>query len=428
MRPFNAIVLVIFAVLALVGVFVFATFTSSQQDVIGKVEIWGSIPNEVMDDALTAVRDGRNDFQEVSYREYPEADLVPSLVKAIASGTGPDAVLFPSASVLADGDKLQHISFNTLSRREFQDTFVEAGELFLVDDGVLGLPLTIDPLVMYWNRTMLQNAGVARPPRSWDEVAELAPRLSKKTDAGTLTASAVALGEWGNVAHAKEILMTVFTQLGVPVLVRDVEGGWGVSLVAQADSRVQPGESALRFYTEFSDPVKPVYAWNRSERLSRDAFTAGTLALYFAPASELRSIRAANPNLNFDVAPMPVAVGGGEGAAARLLALAIPNGAQNPDGAETAIQLLTSSEVSSLIADALLLPSPRRDVGGVGQDAFQTVFRSAALKAFAFPDPDPIESDVIFARMVGNVSSGRLRVGEALRDAEEELQQLLRTR
>ena len=35
----------------------------------------------------------------------------------------------------------------------------------------------------------------------------------------------------------------------------------------------------VNFYTDFSDPVKPVYSWNRSAPESRNAFLAGAAVL-----------------------------------------------------------------------------------------------------------------------------------------------------
>src|SRR5690606_38217983 len=64
-------------------------------------------------------------------------------------------------------------------------------------------------------------------------------------------------------------------------------------------------ESALRFYTNFSNPSQESYSWNAALRNSRDAFLAGELAIYFGYASEIQGLRQQNPNLNFDAALMP---------------------------------------------------------------------------------------------------------------------------
>lgn len=426
MKPFPAAILGIFLALALFGVFIFATFTASRQDAIGTVLIWGSVPQEVMDNLFTAVRGERDDFNSVKYDEIPADQLVPELVQAIAAGRGPDLVVFPASSYVKDGEKLLSIPYNTLSRRDFQDSYVEAGEVFLAEDGVKGLPFTIDPLVLYWNRTLFSNAGVARPPKYWDDLAQVAPQLTQKAPNGSLTVSAVALGSWDNVAHAKGILVTLITELGMPVVTQDVDGRYESTLAQTTDTGVSPADSALRYYTDFADPVKPVYSWNRSQKSSRDAFLAGTLALYVGFASELLPLREANPNLNFDIAPLPVTRGGGEGVYAEVQALSVPRGAKNVAGATTVALVLSAANMSALVSEATHLPSPRRDVElAPASDAYLSVFRSAALKSFTFLDPDPTASNQIFGRMIDAVSSGRLRLSEAVRAADEELGVLL---
>ncbi len=426
MQPFQAAVLGIFLALALFGVFIFATFTSSRQDAIGKVQIWGAVEQDVMDDLLTAVRGTRDDFGSVQYRVYPAEQLVPTLVQAIASGRGPDLVIFPSSAFVRDGDKLQAISYSTVPRRTFQDTFVEAGEIFLTTEGAKGLPFTVDPLVVYWNRTLFANAGIARPPQYWDDLAALAPRLTVRTANGTLTQSAAPFGSWANAGSAKAVLVTLITQLGSPVVVETDEGGYRSELAQTTDAGVSPAESAVRYWTEFADPVKPNYSWNRSQKNARDAFLAGTLAMYFGPASELLSIRESNPNLNFDVAQVPSVRGGGESAAAEVQALAIPRGASNASGATTVAMVLISAPIAQSLAEATRLPSPRRDVEAPSSaDQYLSTFRLAALKSFSFRDPDPVGSDTILSRMIDSVSSGRERISAAIRAADEELKVLL---
>ena len=57
--------------------------------------------------------------------------------------------------------------------------------------------------------------------------------------------------------------------------------------------------SVLKFYTDFADPLKDVYSWNKSFSNSRDAFSAENLVFYLGYASELQSLINKNPNQNF---------------------------------------------------------------------------------------------------------------------------------
>lgn len=427
MKPFQAVLLVVFAMLAMIAVFVFATFSTSPQAQVGNVTIWGSLPKSTVDAVLSEAKRGNQALRDVSYEFIPEDALPEMLVEAIAAGRSPDLVVFPAASLLREQEKLLPISYRSISRRNFQDAYIESGEVFLSEEGILGLPFYVDPFVMFWNRTLFSNAGVARAPRYWDEVSEIAPALSKKTEAGTLVQSTAALGEWDNINHAKQILVSLIVGLGNPIVAVDGEGVISVTLSDRSDEGVAAGESALRFYTEFADPVSPVYSWSRSRPNAQSAFTAGTLGIYFAPASEVTALRAANPNLNFDVASYPQMREGDVAVPAALYALSIPRGSANQQGALQAAAILAGNAVQEILAEETGLPSVRRDILSVSpENPYESIFRSAALNAFVFRDLDPKITDNIFKRMIENVSSGKFRIGESVRNAQTELKALVR--
>jgi len=429
MKVFNIVVLGIFLALAIGAVIVFATFTSFNKNTVGAVSIWGSLPEPVIQDLLSEMQAGNNTYDSVTYRFLPEEELMPELVEAIAAGRGPDLVVFPGEHLLSQSDKLISIPYNNISRRDFQDTYIQAGEVFLYADGIKGIPFTVDPLVMYWNRTLFSRAGIAQPPRYWDELSDMATRLTKSEENGTLKENAVALGTWENVSHAKEIFLTLAHQLGNPVVSEGTDGTYvSVLRVPAVDGGVSVTDSAVRFYTDFSDPVKPVYSWNRSEPDSRSVFLSGKLAVYFGPVSELAGIREANPNLNFDVAPVPSVRGKGSGVAARVTGLSIPRGSANAGGALLVAQAFSSASAQQSLRSLISLPSVRRDgAASAPNDPYGTMFDSAALLAFSFLDPDPAATDSIFKRMMEGVSSGKLQVSEATQAADDELEALAKS-
>jgi len=429
MKLFNVIVLGVFIALGIVSVLIFATYTSLKKDSVGSVVIWGPFPHTFFEALMAEVGKDNNAYDSVTYRSIPEDELIPNLVQGIASGTGPDLVIFPAEYIVHESDKLISVSYNTYSRRKFQDTFIEAGEVFLHSDGIKGLPFTIDPLVMYWNRTLFSNAGVSEPPRYWDQLSEMTGKLTKAEKNGTLTQSAVAFGTWDNVRHAKAIFLTLARQLGNPIVRVGEKGNYESILGGIQTGTVNPADSALRFYSDFADPVKPVYSWNRSQPDSRTAFIGGKLAIYFGTVSELYAIREANPNLNFDVAAVPAIRGGGSNVFAHVTALSVPRGSRNPNGAFAVAEALSDVTAQKPLMETLRLPSVRRDsFSNNPNDPYATMFQSATLLSFSFLDPDPAASDSVFKRMIENVFSGKLQVSEATRNASEELQAILGVR
>lgn len=429
MKPFQAVILVVFVALALIAVFVFAGFSGRGDASLGTVIIWGTLPRDDVNAAIDAVRRTTHSFDKVSYQEFPDAGFTDNLVQAIAAGRGPDLVLFLSDRIVADSDKILPISYNTLPRRTFLDSFVQAGEAYLTPAGVLGLPFFIDPLVMYWNRTLYAEAGIARAPAYWDEFVGIAPRLTRATAGGTLTESAIALGEWDNITHAKGILVSLITGLGNPIVTRADDGTFTVTLALKNDAKVAPAQSALGFFAGFADPAKPHYSWSRSQPNDREAFLAGTLATYFGSASEATGLRAANPNLNFDAAAYPQSRGGIIAVPAAVYALAVPRGAKNVLGAARAAIMLSGIDAEKALVTTTGLPSVRRDILSTSpENPYDALFRDAALNAFVFLDPDPEGSDAVLKRMVEDVSSGRLVADQAVVSGDAGLRALFKMR
>lgn len=426
MKPFQAGVLIFFGVLALATVFIFATFSGNSGNSVGSVEVWGTLPKETMQDMLSDLRIRDGGFKDVDYREISHGVFIETLTQAIAAGTGPDLILLENNQVVNEKDKILPISFRTFSRRDFQDSFVEAGEVYLSDSGPLGLPFYIDPFVVYWNRTLFSGAGIARAPKYWDEFSDIAPRMTRANENGTITQSAVALGEWQNVLYAKDILISLIVGLGNPIVSSNEDGELVSVLTERGDAPTPPAESALRFYTEFADPVKNVYSWNRSLANSRATFLAGGLGVYIGRASEVFALRSANPNLNFDVAAYPQVRDGVVAVPATLYALSVPRGSSNPTGAAQVALALTGLESQKLLVTLTGLPSVRRDVLSVSPDnEYEVIFRNAALNAFSFRDPNPAATNSIFERMIEDVSSGRARLPEAVRSGHNALRSLL---
>lgn len=427
MSNFQIVVLSIFGVFLIGAVLVFSGFVpgfGGGGEVGGPVVLWGTIPSASL---TQIVEDFNREHKPLNlvYVEKNPAALDRELTEALASGTGPDLIMLPDTLIYRHADKIYPIPYATLSQRDFKNTFVEEGELFLTGSGILALPFRLNPMVMYWNRDLFGNAGLALPPASWEEVLSETPKLSAKDQSGNLTRSAVSFGEYQNVNYAKDIMALLIMQAGNPITAAGSSGYTSV-LNESAGFALKPADEAVRYFTNFSDPVQPVYSWNKAQSSSRDAFLAGSLALYFGYAGELLGLRNLNPHLNFDVTKVPQAKGAATAVTiGHIDGLAILKSAKNPAGAFQAAQLLTGPDLSLKIAQTIFLPPPRRDLlSQKPADAYMNVFFDSALMARGWIDPSPYESSAIFGEMVENVVSGRQRVSEAVSNASGELNRL----
>lgn len=426
MNTFQTIILGIFVFFLLAGVAAFALFRGSGADTLPEIVIWGTVPRQAM---LEFSQDPNLQKAGVKF-QYIEKDPVSfekDFVEALASGQSPDLIIFPHDLLLKHKNKLALIPFKNLQEREFKDSFIEGGEVFLTSQGSFGIPFLVDPLVMYWNRNMFSGKGIALPPKYWDEFFTMAPKFNEKNKAGNLNKTIVALGETSNIANFKEILSALILQAGNPVTLPDADGKVFSVLNKIEGFENPPAEAALRFYTEFSNPVKPVFSWNKSLLNSKDAFLAEELGTYFGFGSELASLRARNPNLNFDVAPLPqIRDSMNKTTYAKIYGLVIPKSSKNISAAFTVAGLMTSFNSIKNISELLNIPPSRRDALAILPDSpYQSVFYQSAIMAKVWRDPSPSDTYTIFRDMVESVISGKARLSEAVARADKELKSLL---
>ena len=57
--------------------------------------------------------------------------------------------MLPQDLIVKHEDKVFLIPPASLSERMFMDTFIEGSELYVTKNGAIGLPFTIDPMVLY---------------------------------------------------------------------------------------------------------------------------------------------------------------------------------------------------------------------------------------------------------------------------------------
>lgn len=416
--PFQLILSAVFGVSALVGLFIFANFQGfgGSKDQVGSVVIWGTLPTVAMEKGLQELTDLNKDYGKIAYVERSPASFSSDLANALASGVGPDLIIISQEMLQPERAKLSLIPFSSMPQRTFLDSFLPIFEVYLTSTGTYGIPFIADPLVLYYNRPMLAAAGAVSAPSTWEAVAGLAPAITKRTDAGAVTRSLIALGEYGNVHNARAILSTLLLQAGTPIT-KVAEQGVRSTLADESGTYgTTPAQSAVNFYAQFADPAKTTYSWNRSLPDSRTLFTSGDLALYPGFASERLFISEANPNLDFDMAAIP-APGTLQNRVTYGLAyaFAVPKAAGNASGAYLAALALADVGISNTIAQGVgMAPARRSLLRAPSDDKYAQIFYPEALISRGWLSPAPYTTDAIFSAMIGDITTGKRSVEQAV--------------
>lgn len=427
---FQAVLLGIFVLGAVIGLFVFATYSSKNEgDKIGSVLIWGTLPKEGMQAAITAITQEDTGLKNVSYVEKDQATIVAELSSAIATGAAPDLVLASQEELYELSRFITPIPHDTLSVRTFQDAFVEGANLYGVPGGAgyYGVPFLVDPLVLFVNRSILSSSGIARPPSTWEALIGLVPQVALLTPSRQVTRGLIAFGAYDNVDNARGILSSLFLQTNIAIVSRAPNGAivanLGAAEASSEQSEAQPGRAVLGFYTQFADPSKVSYTWNGSLPGAERMFLTGDLAFFPAYASRARYLRAANPNLNFDAASLPQpATAVGKRVYGLFYAFMIPRGAKNPSGAYQAATIFAGP--SGQAASALhtgLAPAALGALAEAPADPIAAVAYASALYSRGWLSPRAADVDRVFSGMIRDVISGRSSVTTALASAERAL-------
>lgn len=433
---FQTILIAVFIAAFIGAILIFAGVinigkSSSNNTVTGSVVVWGIYPSEVMQPFIEKINT-KNKTINTSYLQVTPENFRNNLIEALASGTAPDIVIADSGQIFSFRDKLYTIPFATYNERLYRDTFIDGASIFLNKEGVLAVPLLVDPLVTYYNKDLLAGQRFVVPPTSWSSLVQSLPLFVKKDAKGVITQTAIGLGEWSNVNHFKDILSALFLQTGNPIVSLDSYTGLYVqrlntSTVQNNDTEL-PTVSALNFFTSFANQASSMFSWSRNLPNTLDMFLSGKSAFYIGRASELFTIQARNPNLNFDVSTLFQADGAIRPVTHGLFSgLAMIKSSPNFSAAYIVAGDLTSAEFTEYLSGATSLPSVRRDLLLTQQtNPYVQVYFQAALSAFGWPDVDNIATENVFRDMIRNINSGATNPNQAIYEASRDLQSIVR--
>lgn len=428
---FKIIIIIVFVIAAIFSILVFSdtiSLDNNKNKIVahGTVVLWGTVKNDIMGPLIQDFNNLNKDFT-VKYVQKSTDTFDRDLLEALAKGIGPDMFLLPNDLAYSYSDKIFITPYSSYPLASFKGSYAQAGDVFLTSKGILAFPISIDPFMMYYNRTALNNNNIIYPPAYWDEFLNLIPLFTKKDENKQITKSAVALGLFSNINNAKDIITTLFMQAGNDI-VKETKGFYVSDLDEFGTQKSTNLAPILSFYTSFADPLKENYSWNRSLSNSIDFFTAEKTVFYFGFASELKTLINKNPNQNLGVAQIPqIKNVNSLTTSARVTGIAISSFSKNFNSSLIAAGLLSSGDFAQKFSNALGVVPARRDLLAKKpiDDAHTPAFYSSALISKSWLDPSRTDTDNIFRNMIDNVLSNNLAPKDAIIDSSGKLHLLL---
>jgi len=326
-------------------------------------------------------------YLTVNVRQLRADEFNQRFIEALAEDRGPDIVsihnralrqyeskLSPMPSSandvtirIVEGKLGSQTIVNTRSRGlisplQLDREYVQAVKNDVIIGGkIYGLPLSLDTMAVYYNKDLLDRAGVAEPPKNWEEfqaAVKKMTRYDRKT--GRILQSGAALGTGNNIPNADDILYILFKQSGLDFATRN--GLSVLNAVPQGGTRgeLSAAMQVVNFYTDFANSTRDTYTWNEDMDSALDKFVNGSVGFLFGYSYHYPVIKARAPQLNVEILPLFQLNEDQRVNSANYWVQAVSQKSQRKNEAWALIDYLTHSEDTKQYLDATNRPTALR--------------------------------------------------------------------
>ncbi|MEK7656112.1 MAG: extracellular solute-binding protein [Patescibacteria group bacterium] len=432
-----------------------------------ELNVWAVI------DDLDAYQSIVNDYRalhpnvSVNYRRLRNEEYESELLNALAEDRGPDIFmihntwigkyqpkilpmpLFTNVAVqTVVGTVKKEVTFQlatdrSISVKQYKNDYPEAVSKDTVrtinvstdpdkrqmEQRIMAVPVSVDTLAMYVNKDLLNTAGIPTVPSEWSAFQQAIPKLVKQDSQGKLLQYGAGIGTGYNVERSPDILSVLMMQNGSEMSAEDGTPTFGLIPSALAGLRDRPpAYQALEFYTDFANPGKEVYTWNKDQPNSLEAFLQGKSAFFFGYSYHLPTIRARAPKLNLGIAPLPQIEGNPTVNYANYWTWTVSKKTKSPDIAWNFLNFMIKPEEAKKYLDTAKRPAAIKSLlADQLEDEDIGVFASQVLtaKSWYYGD-DPGAMEDALEQLVENVIDGVEEIPTAVQNAVSKVSQTIR--
>lgn len=253
---------------------------------------------------------------------------------ALKNGTAPDVVAcaldwvttFGSAGLLAPLD--EYLKADGIDTGNYVKGAIDAST---IDGSLYGVPFRSETYVLFYNVDMLKVAGYEEPPKTWDEVLEVAQACTT----GDVSGFGLCGANYGNVSFQ---YISMLRCSGSDILTED-----NTASALDTETAIQTAE----LYCDLK-AFAPASVMENSNVENRTLFSSGKVAMYVSGVYDVETIVKSNPDLNFACAMVPTANGAERETILGGWSAAISECSKNKEAAALFVEFLTSTEASVL--------------------------------------------------------------------------------
>jgi len=274
------------------------------------------------------------------------------------------------------------------------------------------LPMMGNATGLYYNTDMFHDAGITSPPKTLDQLAADAVKLTTYNDDGS-------------IATLGFMPFMEYYETTVPGMAVTVQAKWfddaGKSTVG-----TDPGwKTLLNWQKNLINKLggyKKINAWmadSGDEFSEQNDFYFGRVAMMIDPQSRMTYIASEAPDMNYAVAPLPMSTDHVAAYGAGLVGgslIGIPKGSKNPEAAWLLVKFLAmDTDTQVLIGNGLkIVPTLTSAVNSpaLKKDANYQVFLDAALNPGSMASPTTVigvDYQDLMAQFVQDWESGEAK-------------------
>lgn len=361
----------------------------------------------------------------ITYIQKDPNNYYNELILAFANNKAPDIFMLPGNWIPTFQDKI--IPLNLNKDKEINLATIDkiyplvVKQDLVFNNQLMGMPISIDTLALYYNKDIFYNNKIALPPNNWSELLSLIPKLKKIDAVGGISKSAIALGTSDNVQWANDILASLMMQYGSSIVdVNKKQATFGAVSIF-GGKQIIAGEEALKEYTQFADPRSQYVTWGNYFYNDIEAFLTGKTAMIIS-YNLIQSKLQTNPNLHYGITNFPLIDSNNKQYYGRTINLVVAKTTKNSKEAWSFLKYWANPKINQLYFSLSKNIPPRLDVN-------QTLLNDPIVGVFASQIPfcrswyqfNYNKIAVIFSKMINDIIIAHLDYSNAVKTAVDRI-------
>ncbi|MFT5364217.1 MAG: multiple sugar transport system substrate-binding protein [Dinoroseobacter sp.] len=300
----------------------------------------------------------------VKMTHFPYADYRTKVAAAVPAGEGPDVVqlFYGWLNDYKEAALIQPLPADVFPADEIDANFFPMVAAMREGDDYWALPTAVRSLALFYNNTLLEEAGV-EPPTTLDEMVAAARAMTKVDGAGNITQVGITQGMTAQDHHW-------FRE----VLVRQFGGEPYVDDYRTVNYNSEAGQAALDFYVGMSEGDEPISSIGFMDE-PQAAFKAGRAGMHIDGSFRIGSLNNTR-GLDWGVTELPATADGVQSNYSSYWVNAITTKAEGEkfDAAVKFMQYITSDEAMQVWLDVVGELPAKPSVGMTEENANNETF------------------------------------------------------